>query len=308
MILNTGSRTDIPAYYSEWFYQRIKEGFVCVRNPYNPKLIHKYQLDPSVVDCIVFCTKNPFPMLNRLDELKSFKQFWAVTLTPYGKDIEPNVPDKLKVIEYFKYLSNYVGKNAVEWRYDPVFISDKYTVEYHIRSFEKIAQSLSGYTNACVVSFIDLYEKTQRNFPGVKEVSMEEQIKLIQSFVEVGNKYNIRIKTCLEKSELGVYGADTRGCLTQEVIEKSIDHKLHIPTLPQARKGCECLLGNDIGSYNSCGHGCVYCYANYDNESVRRNMKLHKKDSPLLIGEIEKDDVVKSVKQVSYLEHQLSLF
>jgi hypothetical protein len=308
MILNTGSRTDIPAYYSEWFYQRIKEGFVWVRNPYNPKLIHQYQLDSSVVDCIVFCTKNPFPMLNRLDELKSFKQFWAVTITPYGKDIEPNVPDKLKVIEDFKCLSNYVGKNSVEWRYDPVFISDKYTVEYHMRSFEKIAQSLSGYTNACVVSFIDLYEKTQRNFPGVKEVSMDDQIKLIQTFVEVGNKYNIRIKTCLEKSELKEYGADTRGCLTQEVIEKSIDHKLNIPTLPQARKGCECLLGNDIGAYNSCGHGCVYCYANYDNESVRRNMKLHKKDSPLLIGEIEKDDVIKSIKQVSYLDYQLSLF
>lgn len=308
MILNTGSRTDIPAYYSEWFYQRIKEGFVCVRNPYNPKLIHRYQLDPTVVDCLVFCTKNPALMLNRLNEIQAFKQFWAVTITPYGKDIEPNVPDKLKVIEDFITLSKVVGKNSIEWRYDPIFINDKYTLDYHIRSFTKIAQKLSGYTNACVVSFIDLYEKTQRNFPGVQEVSLEHQIKLIQAFVEIGNKYSIHIKTCLEKSELGLYGADTRGCLTQEVIEKSIDHKLNIPTLPNARKGCDCLLGNDIGAYNSCGHGCVYCYANYDNESVKRNMKLHKKDSPLLIGTIDKDDVIKDMKQVSYLDYQLSLF
>jgi len=181
-------------------------------------------------------------------------------------------------------------------------------LDFHIGSFTKIAQKLSGYTNACVVSFIDLYEKTQRNFPSVQEVSLEHQIKLIQAFVEIGNKYSIHIKTCLEKDELGLYGADTRGCLTQEVIEKSIDHKLNIPTLPNARKGCECLLGNDIGAYNSCGHGCVYCYANYDNESVKRNMKLHKKDSPLLIGVIDKDDVIKDMKQVSYLDYQLTLF
>ena len=308
MILNTGSRTDIPAYYSEWFYNRIKEGFVYTRNPYNPKLIHSYKLDPSVVDVLVFCTKNPEPMMKRLNELDGYHQFWGVTLTAYGKDIEPQVPNKHRIIECIKELSKRVGPSCVEWRYDPIFLSDKYTKEVHIRCFEHIARELSGTIEACVISFIDLYQKTIKNFPSVYEVSLDDQIELIKEFVQIGNKYKIRIKTCLENKILAEYGVDTNGCLTQSVLENSLDMKLNIPNLVQAREGCDCLLGNDIGSYNSCGHGCVYCYANYDMNLVRENMKKHNKNSPLLIGELNEEDIVREMKQVSYISHQLSLF
>ena len=308
MILNTGSRTDIPAYYSEWFYNRIKEGFVYTRNPYNPKLIHSYKLDPSVVDVLVFCTKNPEPMIKRLDEIAHFKQFWGVTLTAYGKDIEPHVPDKHRIIECIKVLSNQFGSQSVEWRYDPIFLSDKYTKEVHLRSFEHIANKLSGSIEVCVVSFIDLYQKTIKNFPSVSEVYLEDQIELIKAFVEIGKKYNIRIKTCLENKILEDYGVDTSGCLTQSVLEKSLNQRLNIPKQTQAREGCDCLLGNDIGSYNSCGHGCVYCYANYDMKLVRENMQKHNKNSPLLIGELNSDDTIKEINQVSYINTQLSLF
>lgn len=308
MILNTGSRTDIPAYYSEWFYNRIKEGFVYTRNPYNPKLIHSYKLDSHVVDILVFCTKNPEPMMKRLDEIQQFKQFWGITLTAYGKDIEPNVPNKHRIIECIKVLSNRFGSHSVEWRYDPIFLSDKYTKEVHLRSFEHIASMLSGSIEVCVISFIDLYQKTIKNFPGVNEVSLEDQIELIKAFVEIGKKYNIRIKTCLENKILEDYGVDTSGCLTQSVLEKSLNQRLNIPKQSQAREGCECLLGNDIGAYNSCGHGCLYCYANYDMKLVRDNMKKHNKNSPLLIGELNSDDTIREMNQVSYIDSQLSLF
>ena len=308
MILNTGSRTDVPAYYSEWFYNRIKEGFVYTRNPYNPKLIHSYKLNPSVVDVLVFCTKNPEPMMERLDEINHFNQFWGITLTAYGKDIEPNVPDKHRIIECIKELSNRFGSHSVEWRYDPVFLSDKYTKEVHLRSFEHIASKLSRSIEVCVISFIDLYQKTIKNFPGVNEVSLEDQIELIKAFVEIGKKYNIRIKTCLENKILEEYGVDTSGCLTQSVLERSLNQRLNIPKQNLAREGCECLLGNDIGAYNSCLHGCVYCYANYDMKLVRENMKKHNKNSPLLIGEINSDDTIREMYQVSYINNQLSLF
>ncbi len=308
MIINTGSRTDIPAYYSEWFYNRIKEGFVYTRNPYNPKLIHSYKLNPSVVDVLVFCTKNPEPMLNRLDEIDYFKQFWGITLTAYGKDIEPNVPNKHRIIECIKVLSNRFGSHSVEWRYDPIFLSDKYTKEVHLRSFEHIANKLSGSITVCVISFIDLYQKTIKNFPRVSEVSLEDQIELIKAFVEIGKKYNIKIKTCLESKKLEDFGVDVGGCLTQSVLEKSLNQRLNIPKQSQAREGCECLLGNDIGAYNSCGHGCVYCYANYDMKLVRDNMKKHNKNSPLLIGELNTDDTIREMSQVSYIDSQLSLF
>ena len=308
MILNTGSRTDIPAYYSEWFYNRIKEGFVYTRNPYNPKFIHSYKLNPNVVDVLVFCTKNPEPMLKRLDEIDHFKQFWGITLTAYGKDIEPNVPNKHRIIECIKVLSNRLGSHSVEWRYDPIFLSDKYTKEVHLRSFEHIANKLSGSIEVCVISFIDLYQKTIKNFPGVSEVSLEDQTELIKKFVEIGKKYNIRIKTCLENKGFENYGVDVGGCLTQSVLEQSLNQRLNVPKQTQAREGCECLLGNDIGSYNSCGHGCVYCYANYDMKLVRDNMKKHNKNSPLLIGELNSEDTIREMNQVSYIDAQLSLF
>ena len=154
MIINTGSRTDIPAFFSEWFYNRIKAGFVLVRNPYNPVMVTRYVLDPSVVDAISFCTKNPAPMLPGLHELDRFKSFFMVTITPYGREIEPLVPDKNKVVESFKALSEYAGKNAMSWRYDPVFISEKYSVKFHKRAFADFAEKLHPYTSQCVVSFM----------------------------------------------------------------------------------------------------------------------------------------------------------
>ena len=135
MILNTGSRTDIPAYYSEWFYNRIREGYVLVRNPYYPSQVTRYTLDPAVIDMMVFCTKNPSPMFDSFSLLEPFDTFWFVTITPYGKEIEPHVPDKEQVMDSFLRLSELVGAGRMSWRYDPIFISEKYSADYHIKQF-----------------------------------------------------------------------------------------------------------------------------------------------------------------------------
>lgn len=309
MIINTGSRTDIPAYFSEWFYNRIEQGYVYTRNPYYAEQVMKYQLIPDVVDCLSFCTKNPEPMLERLNEINAFSQFWLVTITPYEKEIEPNVPKKEKVIESFKRLSTKVGINAISWRYDPIFITDKYSVQYHIESFEKIAKSLSGYTDNCVISFIDLYAKTKRNFPEVKEVTKEQRMDLGKAFAIIGQKYGVTIRTCCEGQDLKDYGIDVDGCMTQTIIERAIDCSLDIPkSKKSSRNDCNCLLGNDIGVYNTCGHGCVYCYANYNKEEVRQNMRQHNPSSPFLIGNSSECDKIKEVSQYSYRSGQISLF
>lgn len=308
MIINTGSRTDIPAYYSEWFYNRIKEGYVLTRNPYYPEQITKYRLSSNVVDAIVFCTKNPEPMLDRLNEISAFNQLWFVTITPYEKEIEPDVPKVEQVINSFQRVSDIVGRHCCGWRYDPIFISDKYTVGFHISQFEKMAKALSGYTNQCVVSFIDLYEKTKRNFPQVKEVKKSEQEFLIKEFVNIGNKYHIKIRTCCENPELEKLGADVSGCMTQQVLENAIGYRMKVPNRSPARVECNCMLGNDIGMYNTCGHGCLYCYANYDKKVVEQNMKQHNPKSPLLIGEVQEGDMIKEAKQVLYRDAQMNIF
>ncbi len=301
MILNTGLRTDIPGFFSEWFYNRIEEGFVYVRNPYVKNQIYSYRLDPELIDCIIFCTKNPKPMFENLEKIDKFNQYWHITITPYEKEIEPNVPPMNDVLESFKYLSKKLGKENVTLRYDPIFINEKYTLEKHIESFEYIINSLSGYTTEAIISFIDLYEKTKRNFPKAIEVTKDERLKLGKEFAQIGKKNNITIKTCVEGTELDKFGIDSSGCMTKEVIERAINKNLNIPK-QKARNGeCYCLLNNDIGEYNTCDHGCLYCYANSNKRLVKRNLKLHDPKSPILIGEIKEDDIIKEMKQKSLI-------
>lgn len=300
MILNTGSRTDIPAFFSEWLVNRLREGYVLVRNPYNPSQLIRYEINPTVVDLISFCTKNPEPMLKHLSLLEPFHQLWQVTLTPYGKDIEPNVPDKHEVIKTVQELSKQVGKKAVIWRYDPIFLSDRYSMDYHFRAFSAIASSLNGYTEKVVISFLDLYEKTKRNFPEGKEVSWEDQIRITKQLVKTAAENGMKVYTCHEKKELGQYGADTSGCTSQAVVEEAIGFRLDVPRLSNAREGCSCLLGSDIGAYNTCMHFCRYCYANYDRETVLKNMKKHDPGSPLLIGNVLPEDHVVNARQKSW--------
>lgn len=308
MILNTGNRTDIPAYYSEWFYNRVHEGYVMTRNPYYPEQVLRYRLDPEVVDILCFCTKNPEPMLSRLDEIRQFRQFWFVTITPYGRDIEPYVPDKERVIDAFQKLSDRVGIRAVSWRYDPIFLSEKYTLDFHLEAFEKMAEKVSGYVDNCVISFIDLYEKTRKNFPQVKEVKQKDKERLSQEFVRIGKKSGIRIRTCCEGTEWIKYGVDAAGCMTKAVLERAIGCTLEVPEKGNSkREGCDCLLGNDIGMYNTCGHACLYCYANYDRKTVLQNMRQHDPKSPFLIGGYHEDDCVKEARQESVCSGQLKL-
>ena len=202
MIIQTGMRTDIPAFYSEWFANRLKEGYVLVRNPYNPSSVTRYDLNPSVVDMIGFCTKNPAPMFPYMDLLMPYGQYWFITITPYGRDIEPNVPPYKQVIENFRELSSIVGVDSMGWRYDPILINGEWTVDRHIEAFSSMASRLSGYTRTAVISFIDLYDKTRRNFPEARAVSVDDQKIITSAFVEIGKRYDLIIKPCGESPSL----------------------------------------------------------------------------------------------------------
>ena len=308
MIINTGMRTDIPAFYSEWFMNRIRAGFVLVRNPYRPDQITRYELDPNVVDFLAFCTKNPEPMLKYLDELKAYHQYWFVTITPYGRDVEPNVPPKEKVMQDFITLSKTLGVDCVGRRYDPIFIDCTYTIERHISDFEQMCKTLSRYTKVCVISFIDIYEKVKQNFPQARTVTRQERITIGKNFAEIGRRYGITIKACAEGTELAPYGVDCNGCMTQQTFETAIGSHLNVPKRRSQRSECACVLGTDIGAYDTCGHLCRYCYANYNKENVRRNMRIHNPDSPFLTGELQDGEVIHQAKQESWIDNQMTLF
>ena len=307
MIINTGQRTDIPAFYSEWFSNRLKEGFVCVRNPYNPEQVSRYRLSPDVVDVIGFCTKNPSPMFKYMNLLKEYGQYWFVTITSYGRDIEPNVPDKHKLIEDFKNLSHMVGKNSMGWRYDPIFISDRYTEEYHIHAFEQIAESLEGCTETVVISFIDLFPKVRRNFPEAREVTKEQRLRLGKEMIRIASLHGMTVKPCAEGDELSKYGADCGGCMRISDYEKAIGKRLDAPKKKGARAACACYLTCDIGAYNTCRHLCKYCYANADPKIVITQSKLHDPKSPFLIGNYSDGDKIHDVPQKSWIDEQMIL-
>jgi hypothetical protein len=323
MILNSGARTDIPAFYGSWFMNRLNEKCVLVRNPYYPEQITRYELTPDVVDLLVFCTKNPAPVLQYIAQppLSLFRQYWFVTITPYGTDIEPYVPPSDQVLSSLKQLTDSLeklhaanpflhaeGKQCVCWRYDPVFITDKYPLSFHIDAFRHMAHELSGYTGECVISFIDLYAKTKRNFPDAREVSDGERIVLAEAFGKAGAKYGIRIKTCAEPFDLKAYGIQQSGCLSGTLVERLINCSgqhltVDVPSAEPLRKSCGCIPSRDIGMYNTCPHGCRYCYANYSRAAVLENYRLHEDTSPLLIGQVQKGDIIKNAEQHSWI-HQ----
>ena len=307
MIINTGQRTDIPAFYSEWLSNRLKEGYVCVRNPYNSKQVSRYRLDPEVVDVIGFCTKNPAPMFPYMELLKDYGQYWFVTITGYGRDIEPNVPDKHGLLEDFRKLSEIVGLHSIGWRYDPILISDRYTADYHLRAFEQIASALEGFTETAVISFIDLYPGVRRNFPEALEVDKELRLVLGRELVRIASSHGMTVKPCAEGNELAVYGADCSGCMKISDYEKAIGKSLNAPRRKGARKECACYLSCDIGAYSTCMHMCRYCYANSDPSTIMARNRMHDPRSPFLIGWYRDDDVVHEVDQKSWIDSQLSL-
>lgn len=216
MIISASRRTDIPTYYSDWFLKRIKAGYVYVRNPMNPHQVSQINLSPEVVDGIVFWTKNPTPMLDRLVELNDYMYYFQFTLNSYGVDAEENIPNKSKVvIPAFQRLSDSIGPDRVIWRYDPIFLSKVYTVDYHIRYFEELAKRLSPYTRKCTISFLDLYRNTEKNIAilAPDKFPVERQTQLAKILAEIAHSYGLRIDTCAEEIDLSQYGIEHAKCI-----------------------------------------------------------------------------------------------
>ncbi len=291
MILNVSGRTDVVAFYTEWFMNRYKEGYVDVRNPFNPNLVSRIKFQN--VDLIMFCTKNPLTIIKYLKDIDKPILF-HITVTPYKNDIEPYVPDKTKIIEGIKEISNIIGIDNVCVRYDPIFISNKYTVDYHIKAFSKLCNLLNGYVKKIIVSFIDDYKNVRSNKKYLNDLPFTEEIykRIGENFSKVAKENNITVQTCFEDRNLTEYGFIKGECISAELAFK-LTGKIYKPWKARKERKCNCVEMVDIGAYNTCSHLCKYCYANYDEKQVKNNIKQHNKNSSLLIGELKSDDIIK---------------
>lgn len=291
MILNISGRTDIVAFYTPWLIKRLEEGYVDVRNPIIPKSVSRIFF--SDVDMIVFCTKNPHPIIDYLTKINK-PIIFQVTLTSYKNDIEVNVPDKRIIIEDIKIISKIVGIDNVYVRYDPIFLSDKYNLDYHIRAFKSLCEKLDGYVKHIIISFIDDYKNVRKNMNvlRIKNFTSEDFEKLGTNFSEVAKSHNMSVQTCSEYNTLEEYGFLVDSCVSKAKAYE-LTNKKYKKWQARNNKYCECVEMVDLGSYNTCMHYCKYCYANYQEELIEENKKCHDVNSSLLIGKLSENDEIR---------------
>ena len=308
MILSVSRRTDIPAFYGDWFINRLKDGVVYVRNPMNVHQVSKVPLSPDKIECIVFWTKNPAEKF--IDDLKviddlGYKYYFQYSVTSYNRTIEKNIPRKIIQMERFQKISNQIGKKRIIWRYDPIFFNEHYDFEYHKKWFAYIAAKFENYTEKCVISFLDCYPKIKNRLlsnkiPEVKESQMFELASCLSS---IAKKYNIKVESCCEAVDLSSVGIEPGHCIDSELINKICPNQYNFKKDKSQRQYCGCAESIDIGAYNSCRNGCVYCYANWkDDVSVDYDSK-----SPILCSLIQTDDKIteRTVKSCELLQAKL---
>lgn len=294
MIINASGRCDVVAYYMPWFIQRLKAGFVDVRNPYYPTQVSRISLLKEDVDGIVFCTKNPLPLLQYQEELKDYPLFIQITITPYRKDIEPFVIDKTKIIDAFIELSKRYGKNRVQLRYDPILINADYDIAYHILMFERLCKKLYGYTDTIIISFVDKMKNTLKHQKELGLLDFDEATvcQLAYGLAQIAKKYEMKIKTCAEAYDLKEFDILNEPCfgIKEYYIMTGQIKKIK---KGKTRKNCDCLSMADVGAYNCCAHYCKYCYANYDEAKIEKNRNMHDVNSTMILGKLQKEDIVK---------------
>lgn len=302
MIINTGGRTDTVQYYTEWLLNRFSEGYVLSRNPLFPRKVTRYELTPDKVDCVVFCSKNYRPILPRLHEItERFHTYFHYTITAYGKDIEPGVPSIDESIETLIALSEQAGKQRVAWRYDPVLLTEKYTVERHLETFDYMAKALAPYIDRCIFSFVEMYKKVEVNMPELIPLTDQDMETLAKGLGGTAEKYGIFIQTCGTDDKFTQYGIHSSGCMTLDILGKANGITFRKLKHKGMRQGCHCIESRDIGAYDTCMNGCKYCYANRTPRKAFDNYKRHDSMSPLLLGDRKPDDTVIQGAQKSFL-------
>lgn len=270
MIISASRRTDIPAFHSEWFFRRLRMGFVLVQNNTRDERYHRVSLAPEVVDCIVFRTKSPAPMLARLDELGDYKSLFNITMNPYGREMETNLPRLVERVETYKQLADRIGPERMIWRYDPVMLSPKYDLDFHRRAFEYLCRELAPHSYKCMIGFIINHRFIAgRMAPMTIHQRSEEDMRAIGSiFGEIAARYGHPIETCATELSLDEFGITHGACVERQQIEKIVGYRFERVKEKYLRPHCNCMESIDIGHYSTCGNGCQYCYATIESPQL----------------------------------------
>ena len=298
MIISASRRTDIPAFYADWFMNRVRDRFFHRVNPFNSNQVSGFSLNPEDVDAICFWTKNPRPMMKHLEELdqRGLNYYFQYTLNPYNTTFEPHVPSLQERIVTFKELAGHVGSERVVWRYDPVILSSATPVSWHLKKAELIASQLKDSTRRLVFSFYDFYGKGQGR---LNRALQDTDIKLdditapehkdsleqiARGFKEIADRHGLQIFSCSEEVDLDSIGIQHGACIDGALISELFGTTAVSAKDKNQRESCGCVESVDMGMYNSCHFRCAYCYANFNEGMIDSNGQKHYTDSPSLLG------------------------
>lgn len=309
MIISASRRTDIPAFHSEWFFNRLREGYSIVTHSTKSGLYHRVPLTPDVVDCIVFRTKNPAPMLSRLNELRDYNYLFNITMNPYGREMEANIPRLQDRVETYKRLADTIGLLRMIWRYDPVMLTPKYDMDFHRRAFEYLCRELSPYSYKCMIGFIihHGFVANRINPLAVKQRAVEDMKDVGRIFSEIAARYRHPIETCATEVDLDEFGITHGACVERKQIEKIIGYRFDKVKEKYLRPHCNCMESVDIGNYSTCNNGCLYCYATPNKPNMRVNPLSPSLDPDFDVTKIPYDKIV-DMDCRSFRSTQMSLW
>lgn len=309
MIISASRRTDLPAAHAGWLEERFREGFVLVRNPMNARRVSRISLHPDDVDGVVFWTKNPEPLLGRLDAFRNYAYYFQFTLTGYGADVEPNLPEHQKRLETFLRLADRIGPERVLWRYDPILLNRSYTPDWHLETFRRMAERLRGATHRATISFVDTYPRNKKRLEALGCMTIEEETMRTMAWEisAVARLNGMQAVSCAEETDLLDCGVAHAACVDAELLGRIGGMPLKPGKDPNQRAACGCAPSVDIGTYNTCPNGCLYCYANYSPAFLKNHLSHSDPHSPLLCDVLTDADQITSRKSQSLKDAQIRM-
>ena len=278
-----------------------------VPNPRAPNRLGRVDLSPDKVDCIVFWTKNPAPMLDKLDRIEAMghKFYFQFTLTAYGKTIERNVPPETELTSVFAELAHRLGPERIVWRYDPVLLDSAHSIHWHYEHFYGLCEKLHPFTHRCIVSFIHPYRHIANRF---QKVLPEDRIAVASELPKIAGKYGLSLFACAEETDLMEYGVGRSSCIDLELIEQLVGYGIRARKDTGQRPACTCIESVDIGIYDTCTNECAYCYATTNPNTALRRSLNHDPDAPMLTGYPAGDEIIRDRTTKSQKTHQLRIF
>lgn len=297
MIVSASRRTDIPAFYTDWFFLRLDANYCLVPNPYNARSVTRVSLLEKDVDAFVFWTKNPGPLTKRLGELddRGFRYYFQVTLTAYDDPLEPFVPAINRRIDAFLKLASALGPKRVVWRYDPILISNRTGYDFHEKTFRRMTEVLEGATQRVMISFASFYRKTLRRLGKLEPAGWKfdsqggDRLKtrpFLSELAAVAHARGMRIYSCADERDFSDCGIEPGSCVDAALINELWHRGYPNRKDPGQRPFCRCAPSRDIGVNDTCVHGCTYCYSTCSHEVAKARNKAHDSTGESLWGKV----------------------